>query len=716
VSLGTAATEAPSSASAGGARPRPRIVAFDLIRLLIIAFVVGVHTLSNGGGPVNGLLGACITVFHTSRELFFLLTAFVLVYNYGKRPRIKWPSFWRRRYLLVIPAYVAWTVVYYVADRSALHPVNVFLAHFWYDLRTGNSRYHMYFLLVTMQMYLFFPLVRWLLRKTEGHHRAVFIVALVYQFVLTFAVHDHWSAPGFLGSWLRAPSMWLPSYTLYVIGGGIAAWHFDRLSGFTRRHLRAAALVAVGGLVAGIGTYCVQLMLGQTPNAASGVFQPVLVVETLAYGWGLLALGFWWTDRGAPGRRLAAAGADCSFGIYLAHPLVLQGLLLAGAHVGAVTAVRRAPEVLELLALLACVPVIYGISWCLAFLLRRTPLSLILTGRSQVKRTAPRRLPKATGVVLTCTALVCVVILGVGLRAAHGASARAAATPAATWTTAKKVSTTAQKYGSVTTTQTVDEIKVDGKMRQWEQLTPRGGVSASAPILIVLAGINATVKVEITRDHLAGYDADVIYPVPLYKSWNAVGCCGKASKDHVNDVAFIEALVAAVDPGHTRPVTLVGYSNGGRLTYRIACTDPGLVNYYAVVKADPEPGCVIRKPVTIIQVAARDDHAVPYLPGEKGKEKPAATVQVARLRTLDGATGAATVLTRGGLTLSTWQGKDGTSVEFGVWKTGGHNFPPASGNTPSAAEVIWSMVTGTPIPVPATPVPAATPTPAATPR
>jgi poly(3-hydroxybutyrate) depolymerase/peptidoglycan/LPS O-acetylase OafA/YrhL len=693
VSSTAVATEASSGVSAGGARPRPRIVAFDLVRLLIIAFVVSVHTLSNGGGAVNGLLGAFITVFHTSRELFFLLTAFVLVYNYGKRPRIKWPSFWRRRYLLVVPAYIAWTVVYFLADRTALHPVHVALAHFWYDLRTGNSRYHMYFLLVTMQMYLFFPLVRWLLRKTEGHHRALFIVALVYQFVLTFAVHDHWSAPGFLGSWLRAPTMWLPSYTLYVIGGAIAAWHFDQLAAFTRRHLRAAALVAVAGLCAGIGTYCVQLMLGETPNAASGVFQPVLVVESLAYGWGLLALGFRWTDRGAPGRRLAAAGADCSFGIYLAHPLVLQALLLAGTHTGALNAVRRAPEVLELLALLACVPVVYAISWCLAFALRRTPLSLILTGRSQVKPTALRRLPKGSGVVLTCTALLCALVLGVGLRAAHGAGA-----PAATWTSAKKVSTTAQKYGSVTMTQTVDEIKVDGKLRQWDQLTPRGGLPASAPILIVLSGINATTKIEIPRDHLTGYDAEVIYPVSLYKSWNAGGCCGKAAKYHVNDVAFIKALVAAVDPGHTRSVTLIGYSNGGRLTYRIACTDPGLVNSYVAVKADPDPGCVVSKPITIIQVAAKDDHAVPYLPGEKGKEKPAATVQVARLRTLDGANGAATVLTRGGLTLSTWHGKDGTTVEFAVWNTGGHNFPPPSGKTPSAAEVIWAMVTGTSIP------------------
>jgi poly(3-hydroxybutyrate) depolymerase/peptidoglycan/LPS O-acetylase OafA/YrhL len=681
---------AEGGADAGGTRSRPHIVAFDLVRLLIVVFVVGVHTVSNGGGIVNGLLGAVITVFHTSRELFFLLTAFVLVYNYGKRPRINWLSFWRRRYKLVIPAYVAWTAIYFVADGTEHHPLNQVVKYFWFDLRTGNSRYHMYFLLVTMQMYLLFPLVRWLLRRTARHHGVLFGVVLVYQVVLTFAVQGHWRAPGFLGTWLHNPTLWLPSYALYVIGGGLAAWHFERLAAFTRRHMRAAGLVAVAGLVAGVGTYCVELLLGQTPGVASGVWQPVIVVESLAYGWGLLALGLRWSDAGAPRRRLAAAGADCSFGIYLAHPLILQGLLLIGQHTGVLEAVRRAPEVVELLALLACVAVVYGISWGLAFVLRRTPLSLVLTGRSIVKLAGPSRLPRGSRAVLSGGALLCALILGAGLWAAHGGGASTV-----TWTSAQKVSTSVQTSGSVKLVRTVYKIEVGGRMREWVQLTPSDGLTGSEPIIVVLSGVNATASQEITRDHLTGYDAELVYPVSLYKSWNAGGCCGKAAKYHVNDVAFMEALVAAVNPGQAHPVTLVGYSNGGRLTYTIACTDPGLVDSYVVVKADPEPGCVVRKPVTILQIAAKNDDAVPYEPGEKGKESPAAVVQVARLRSVDGATGAATVVTRSGLQISTWRGKDGTRVEFAVWNSGGHSFPQASGQTPSGAAVIWAFVNDT---------------------
>src|SRR5271169_4548824 len=100
----------PVDAADGQVRRRPRVVAFDLIRLLIIGFVVSVHVLGNVGGAVTPALGGFITIFHTSRELFFVLTALVLTYNYGDGRRVRWPRFWRLRYLMVVPAYVAWTL------------------------------------------------------------------------------------------------------------------------------------------------------------------------------------------------------------------------------------------------------------------------------------------------------------------------------------------------------------------------------------------------------------------------------------------------------------------------------------------------------------------------------------------------------------------------------------------------------------------------------
>jgi polyhydroxybutyrate depolymerase len=249
-------------------------------------------------------------------------------------------------------------------------------------------------------------------------------------------------------------------------------------------------------------------------------------------------------------------------------------------------------------------------------------------------------------------------------------------------------------------------MKVDGRTRTWEEIAPVAELPRSAPVIVVLSGIAASVQDEVSRDRLVPYVnaglAELVYPAGYDESWNAGGCCGKAAAAGVDDVAFLKALVARVDPGHQHPVYVVGYSNGGRLAYRIACSDPGLFDATAVVKAMPMPGCVVTRPLTILQVASLDDTAVPYQPGDPGKESPPATVEVARLRATDGCTGNGVVSPHAAMTMTTWTGcASGDRVGLAVWDTGGHNFPPPKGDTPGAAAIIWSFFTSTALaPVP----------------
>src|SRR5207237_341436 len=106
---------------------------------------------------------------------------------------------------------------------------------------------------------------------------------------------------------------------------------------WVRAHGRAVALIPVAGAVAGVGSYLVDhYLVGMEPAAAAEVFQPVVAFTTAAAVVGLYALGLRWADRG-PARRFRRAvkiASDGSFGVYLAHPLLLQGrLLLAAPHV-----------------------------------------------------------------------------------------------------------------------------------------------------------------------------------------------------------------------------------------------------------------------------------------------------------------------------------------------------------------------------------------------
>jgi len=241
-------------------------------------------------------------------------------------------------------------------------------------------------------------------------------------------------------------------------------------------------------------------------------------------------------------------------------------------------------------------------------------------------------------------------------------------------------------------------MQAGGLNRSWEVIAPVAALPKSAPIVVVLSGIAAPVDDEVQRDRFVPYVdaglAELVYPAGVGESWNAIGCCGKAAAQNVDDIAFLEALVARVDPGHEHPIYLVGYSNGGRLAYRMACSAPGLFDGTAVVKAMPMPGCVVTRPLSIMQVDSLDDPSVPFQPGDQGKESPPATVEVGLLRATDGCAQRHAISRYPAMTVTTWSGcASGARVGFAVYDSGGHNFPPPKGKNPGASSVIWAFFT-----------------------
>ena len=247
---------------------------------------------------------------------------------------------------------------------------------------------------------------------------------------------------------------------------------------------------------------------------------------------------------------------------------------------------------------------------------------------------------------------------------------------------------------------TAHTMLVGGLTRQWEQLTPGGGTTSTTPIIVVLHGQAVTAAYEVDRDAMtplvAQGSAELVYPQGLGTSWNALGCCAYAQANNVDDIGFVQALVAQVDPGHARPVYLVGYSNGGRLAYTIACEDPALVDAYAIVDAMPlANGCTLSRPISILQIDATADPAIPYRPGDPGAEQPAATTQVQRLQLLDGCAAAPVSTEAGSLITATYTGcTAGTRLVFASYQGANHDWPTGNATTPSAGQTIWTFVSG----------------------
>ena len=144
----------------------------DVVRLLTFSAVIAVHAIAFTELPDNVAAGAAMMLLQFGREVFFALSGFVLVYAARTRSVEPW-QFWKRRVPLVAVPYLVWTLIYWWSTPGGRPGLGVLGA----DLLDGNAEYHLYFLLVTLQLYLVFPWLMRFIRRTA--HRAVLVLTVV---------------------------------------------------------------------------------------------------------------------------------------------------------------------------------------------------------------------------------------------------------------------------------------------------------------------------------------------------------------------------------------------------------------------------------------------------------------------------------------------------------------------------------------------------------
>lgn len=362
---------------------RTHLYEVDILRILTFACVIAVHAVSHAAGPDDVLQNGFLTLVHFTREVFFALTAFVLVYSFQMKPR-PLRQFWPRRFMLVGVPYVTWSVVYFVANwihqPSGQSGVEL-LASFWRDLYTGTAWYHLYFLLVTMQVYLLLPALVWLVDKTRRFHVPVVVAAFVFQLAVTAS---YLYAPALSEPWNKYKNIEFWSYLFMIVIGAVAADHRVRLLTWVRLNRLTIAWIALGGASLSIAVYAFNLSLGYQPSKAAAALQPVTIVWSVPVILGFLAVGTKWADQRVAGSRMARlvdTASDRSFGIFLAHPLMIWLLLLAGG--GWLADTIPSPWLSVVLYVLVVIATV-----ALVEIVRRTPLSLPLTGRPFRRRTA----------------------------------------------------------------------------------------------------------------------------------------------------------------------------------------------------------------------------------------------------------------------------------------------------------------------------------------
>ena len=246
-----------------------------------------------------------------------------------------------------------------------------------------------------------------------------------------------------------------------------------------------------------------------------------------------------------------------------------------------------------------------------------------------------------------------------------------------------------------------------GRMREYLVYVPRGYDNAR-PVPLVFNFHGNTMTASQQRDFSGMNEtADekgfvVVYPQGISNGWNAGACCGEAQTSNVDDVGFTRAMVDAVqakiciDPHR---IYASGFSNGGRMTYRLGCEMADVFAALAPVagtKSFPDlqnsPGCNPEHPISLIDFMGSADSRVAAQPG-----------QIAEWVAFNGCTDAAPMESyrNGQHVCSRYsQCAEGTSVTYCVIDGGGHcwpgSYPCLLGSTSrpeelSANDLLWEL-------------------------
>lgn len=320
---------------------RPHIYELDPLRACTAFSVVAVHVLAftvflNHTEIGIQIQNAITVAFHFTREVFLFVTAFALVYvYYGKA--FPFRQFWKKRGIGALFPYVIWSVIYVWVNAQAKSPAAFFQTAL-FDILTGNASYQLYYILLTLQFYLIFPLFLLFLRRCGRHPWIVLIISFLMQ-VLLFYVDFH----ALQGNISHLSPFWLLFalyqdrfvllYQFYFVLGGLTALYFQQIRTFLLRHRKLIPGVFLVILAALWIHFALQVRVyGESLSYATSVLQPIMVIYSLAVILFALRLTCRWAVKTNRENRPRSARAwrtlsDASFGVYLIHALVLAYLL-----------------------------------------------------------------------------------------------------------------------------------------------------------------------------------------------------------------------------------------------------------------------------------------------------------------------------------------------------------------------------------------------------
>jgi surface polysaccharide O-acyltransferase-like enzyme len=163
-----------------------RLTEFDFIRCIAILSVIAIHV--TGSYSMNSrLIYFWNQSMRYSVPIFVLLSGLVLYYSDLRKENFSCLQFYYKRFTKIVIPYFLWTLIYLLYNNrhepgSLFKSFSSFLIIIGKALLYGSAHYHLYFIVIILQLYLIYPLLRLLIKKAPVTSLICsFLCSLVFQ-------------------------------------------------------------------------------------------------------------------------------------------------------------------------------------------------------------------------------------------------------------------------------------------------------------------------------------------------------------------------------------------------------------------------------------------------------------------------------------------------------------------------------------------------------
>ncbi len=175
----------------------------------------------------------------------------------------------------------------------------------------------------------------------------------------------------------------------------------------------------------------------------------------------------------------------------------------------------------------------------------------------------------------------------------------------------------------------------------------------------------------------------VAFPNGVGNSWNAGDCCGTGVSQNIDDVGFVRDMIKSLAGEYCvdeKRVFSTGFSNGGYMSYRLACELSDAIAAAAPVsggiRMDPAV-CNPKRPIALFHAHGTNDLIVPYNGGGLSGSRPVSDAITAFRTKNKCPSGDGTVYyEKDDVSCRRWSTCEaGTAVELCTIAGGGHQWP-----------------------------------------